>query len=138
MAFDITPRSFWTFPTMRSLMDEVDDLVVSPTSTSGLSVSEDDHNVYVKAAVPGIDPKDVEITFDKGVLWIKAESKQEEKDAKQKVYKQMASSFSYRVVVPGELDQAKEPEATYKHGIMTVAFAKLPQSQPKKIAVKSA
>ncbi len=138
MAFDITPRSFWTFPTMRSLMDEVDDLVVSPSSTSGLSVAEDDKNVYVKAAIPGVDPKNVEITFDKGVLWIKAESKQEEKDSEQKVYKEMASSFSYRVVVPGELDQAKEPEATYKHGIMTVTFAKLPQSQPKKIAVKSA
>ncbi len=138
MAFDITPRSFWTFPTMRSLMDEVDDIMVSPASTSGLSVSEDDKNVFVKAAIPGVDPKDVEITFDKGVLWIKAETKQEEKDSKQKVYKEMASSFSYRVVVPGELDQAEEPEATYKHGVMTIAFAKLPQSQPKKIAVKTA
>ena len=136
MAFDITPRSFWTFPTIRSLMDETDDMML-PTTHSGLEISEDEKAVYVKAAVPGVDPKNVEITFDKGMLWIKAESQQEERDTKKKVYRQMASSFSYRVAVPGELDQNKEPEATYKHGVMSIAFAKLPQTQPKKITVRS-
>ena len=136
MAFDIAPRSILTFPAFRSIMSDVDDLLI-PT-TNGLSISEDENSVYVKTAVPGIDPKDVEITFDKGVLWVKGEAKKIENDTKEKVYRQMENSFSYRVVVPGELDQAKEPEATYKNGIMNITFAKLPQSQPKKIAVKTA
>lgn len=136
MAFDMTQRSLWTFPAFRSLMDD-DDFMTPVSTNSGLTVSEDDTHVFVKAAIPGIDPKDVEITFDKGMLWIKGDAKNEEKDSKQKIYKQMTSSFSYRVAVPGELDQTKEPEASYEHGVMTVAFAKLPQSQPKKITVKT-
>ena len=56
MAFDITPRSFWTFPHLQALTDDLDDFVVSPTASSGLSIEEDDTSVYVKAAVPGVDP----------------------------------------------------------------------------------
>lgn len=133
MRYDITPARLFPFTTFW----EDDDLSMASNNQGGLSISEDDIKVYVSAAIPGVDPKDVEITFEKGNVWIKAESKQEEKDNKKKYYRRAAQSFSYRVTVPGELDQNKEPEATYKHGIMTVAFAKAPKSQPKKIKVKN-
>lgn len=135
MALDIITRNnnfpfsrfpFWT--------DEED---WTPTTTaSGLAVSEDDKKVYIEAAVPGIDPKDIEVTVDKGVVWIKGESKQEE--SQKKYYRRASSSFSYRVAIPGEIDPNIEPEATCKNGVMTVAFTKAEKVQPKKIAVKSA
>lgn len=133
MPSDLLPRTFWTFPQLRSLME--DDDMVNVTTPSGLSVSEDEKNVYVEAALPGVDPKNVEITFDKGVLWIKGETAQEEKE--KKYYRKATSSFSYRVAVPGELDLTKEPEAESANGIMKITFAKSPQTQPKKIAVKT-
>lgn len=134
MAFDLVPQSFFRFPSISSVWDDDVDWAM-PQSASGLSVSEDDKNVYIEAAVPGIDPNDVEVTFDKGALWIKGETKEEQKNGK-KYYRKATSSFSYRVSVPGEIDQNTEPEATYKNGIMTVTFAKTPQAQPKKIPVK--
>ncbi|MGI5828465.1 MAG: Hsp20/alpha crystallin family protein [Patescibacteria group bacterium] len=134
MAIDIVPSRFWSFPTRWFDLDE-DETALSTTSPSGLSISEDDKNIYVEAAMPGVDPKEAEITFDKGVLWIKGESKQEEKE--KKYYRKAARSFSYRVAVPGEIDSNKEPEAMMENGIMTVTFPKSPQSQPKKISVKS-
>lgn len=129
----LLPRSFWGFP---SLLEEVDeDLLPSTAAISGLSLSEDDKNVYVEAAVPGIDPKNVDITFNKGILTVTGEKTEEEK--KKKYYRKASSSFSYRVLVPGEIDQNKELKAEAKNGVMTVTFVKIPKSQPKKIAVKT-
>ena len=133
MPNDLLPRTFFTFPQLRSLMED-DDLMPS-TSPSGLSISEEAKNVYVEAALPGVDPKNVEITFDKGVLWIKGETAQEEKE--KKYYRKATSSFSYRVAVPGEIDLTKDPEAESAHGVMRITFAKSPQTQPKRIAVKT-
>jgi len=134
MPTDITPY-FWRFPSMRlpSLWEDDDDWNPG-TTPSGLSISEDDASVYVSAALPGVDPKDIEVTFDKGYVWVKGEAKEEEKE--KKFYRKATSSFSYRVAVPGELDQNKEPDASYKNGVMTVTFAKSPKTQPRKIMVK--
>jgi HSP20 family protein len=133
MTNDILPRSFLTFPQFCSLIDEDD--TMSFTSPTGLSVSEDNTHVYVEAALPGVDPKNVEITFDKGVLWIKGETAQEEKE--KKFYRKATSSFSYRVAVPGELYLTRDPEAESVHGVMKITFTKSPITQPKKITVKT-
>lgn len=139
MSLSIVPNSFWQFPSLRlpSLWDDDQDWDLS-SSPSGLSVSEDDKKIYVKASVPGIKPDDVEITYDpdKGVLSIAGEAKEEEEDKKRKFYRKASSSFSYRVLVPGKVDDKEEPEAICKDGIMTVTFNKVPETKPKKIAVK--
>ena len=129
----LIPNSFWRFPTLLSEMEE--DLLPSTTAISGLSISEDDKNIYVEAAVPGIDPKNVDVTFSKGILTITGEKEEEEK--KKKYYRKASSSFAYRVLVQGEIDPKAEPKAEAKNGVMTVTFTKVPQSQPKKIAVKT-
>lgn len=134
MAFDLIPNSFWNFPTLRSLQVEGDDEWFTPGSPSGISISEDEKSVYVSAALPGVNEEDIDITFDKGMLWLKGEAKEEEKE--RKFYRRATSSFSYRIAVPGELDLQVEPEAEYRNGVMTVRFAKSQQAQPKKITVK--
>jgi len=120
-------------PSIWSYEDDWD--LVQPTATSGLTISEDEKFVYVSASLPGIDPKDVEVTFDRGTVWIKGESAEEEKQ--KKYYRKASSSFSYRVAVPGDLDLTQEPEASSKHGVMTVKFTKSPEAQPKKIVVRT-
>lgn len=129
----LIPRSFWGFP---SLLEEIDeDLLPSTTTISGLSISEDEKNIYIEAAVPGIDPKNVDVTFNKGVLTVTGERTEEEK--KKKYFRKASSSFSYRVLVPGEIDIKAEPKAESKNGVMTVTFTKIPESAPKKITVKA-
>jgi HSP20 family protein len=118
----------------RSLWEDDDDMSMM-SMPSGISISEDDTHVYVDVAVPGVDPKDVDITFDKGMLWVKGEVKEEEK--KKKYYRKATSSFSYRVAVPGEIDSNQDPEAKPWHGMMRVSFVKSKASQPKKITVKA-
>jgi HSP20 family protein len=137
MAMNVAPTNFWRLPIIASdLWENLGDLVPMSGTLNGLSISEDEENVYVEAAVPGIDPKDIEVTFDKGVLWVKGESKEEEKKGK-KYYRKASSSFSYRVAIPGEVDWKTEPVATSKNGLMTVAFPKSAKVPPKKISVKA-
>lgn len=105
------------------------------TTPSGLSVYEDEQHVYIEADLPGLREEDIEITFEKGVLWIRGERKEEEKGKEKKYYRKASSSFSYRVLVPGLIDEKKEPEASYKEGVMTVTFEKSQQNRARKIKI---
>jgi|SRR3989344_798530 len=137
MANDIIPRTFLMSPflSLPSVWEDIEEMLPTTGNINGLSVSEDEQNIYISAAVPGVNPKDIDISLNKGVIWIKGESKEEEKG--KKFYRKATNAFSYRVTVPGEIDQNIEPEATYKNGIMTVTFVKSPKLKPKKITIKS-
>jgi HSP20 family protein len=135
MGFDLIPRSFFSSPRLPSFFEE-DDSWLSLPHSSGLTVSEDDKNVYVEAAVPGLSSEEIEVTFDKGTLWIKGDHKEEEHDKKKKFYRKASSAFSYHVTVPGDIDTSSDPEVTYKDGMVKVSFAKMPEVQPRKLAVK--
>ena len=135
MALDLIPRSFWNLPSrLPSVLDDEDWRSFLPSS--GLTVSEDDGHVYVEAAVPGIDPDKLEVTYDKGVLWIRGSEEQKSEDKGRKYYRQASNSFSYRIVVPGNVDEAAEPDVVCKNGIMKVTFIKVPETQPKKLTVR--
>lgn len=137
MTNDLTVRNFWRLPMISfpSLMEDIEELLPTSNILNGLSISEDDKNVYVEASVPGIDPKDVEVTFSKGLLTIRGEKKEEEKG--KTFHRKATKTFFYRVT-PSEIDTKEEPQATCKNGVMTVTFAKVPEAKPKKIAVKTA
>lgn len=137
VANDLMTTNFWRFPVFPfpSMMDEMEDLIPTSNLFNGLAVSEDEKNVYIEAAVPGVEGKDIDVTFNKGILSVKAEKKEEEKG---KTYHRRANrSFLYRVALR-DVDQKAEPQAKYKNGIMTVAFTKVPEAKPRKITVKSA
>lgn len=134
MTYDLIPHKLLSLP---SIWNDDDSWMTIASNPSGLSVSEDDKNIYIEASLPGIDPKDIDVTFHEGYLWVQGEAKAEEKDAKRKYYREATNSFSYRVAVPGEVDLNTEPKADYKQGIMTVTFVKSPKAQPKKIEIKS-
>lgn len=106
-------------------------------SSSGLNVYEDKNAVFVEAALPGISHDDeIEVTFDQGVLWIKAERKEEKGDKDKKYYRKAKRSFSYHVSVPGNIDLKQEPRASFSDGLIRITFSKLEESVPKKIFVK--
>lgn len=134
MAFDLIPRSFFNMPRMQSIFEE--DGWQSYLPSSGLTISEDENKVYVEAAVPGIDPDKVDVTFDQGILWIRGSAEEKEEDKQKKFYRKGSSSFSYRVAVPSEVNTVQEPKAVYKNGIMKITFTKTPKTEPKKIKVE--
>ncbi len=139
MPLELIPRDLLSFPSFKfpSFWDD-EELSLTPSNQGGLSIYEDKDFVYVEAAVPGINPNDVEVTVENDYLWVRGSTKEEEKDKEKKYYRKASKSFSYRVAVPGNVDTDNEPEASYKHGVMVVKFKKASKSLPKKIQVKSA
>lgn len=113
-----------------------DDIVGSMASSNNLDVYETDDEVVVKANVAGVKEEDVDLTFEKGILWIKAQATQEEDDKKKKHYSRSSWSYSYKVGVPGMLDFSKEPEAKIKDGVVSIVFKKSEGAKPRKLTIK--
>lgn len=115
--------------------DEWPELVM----TQGLNVCEKEGQIVVKAVVPGIAQKDLDITYEDGVLHIRGsvEENEEEKKAKKVIYrKQMISSVDYTTYLPRPVDP-NNIEAEVKDGILTISAAVTEAAKPKKITVKS-
>ena len=131
---NLVPHSYWRLPTLTNLWEDDDEWNAATNWPSGLSISEDEKHVYIQAAVPGVEPKDIEVTVDHGIAWIKGETKNEE--SSRKFHRKAVGSFSYRVAVPGDIDPNTDPDARVRNGVMTLTFSKSPKAQPKKISVQ--
>jgi len=57
-----------------------------------VDVAENDNDIIVKAEIPGIDPKDIDISITGDILTIKGENK-ESKEEKSKSYHHIESSY---------------------------------------------
>lgn len=128
----LAPYVFAEWPALSEVFEEF-----SPWAgrVSDVTVSEDEAHVFVEAALPGIKPDEIEVTFDRGILYIRGERKFEETDKKRKFYRKANSTFSYQVSVPGELDDKIEPKASFEHGLIKISFAKQKAVMPKRIKV---
>ncbi|KKU80731.1 MAG: hypothetical protein UY08_C0011G0008 [Candidatus Gottesmanbacteria bacterium GW2011_GWA1_47_8] len=123
-------RSFWRWPTTW------DEDSFMTTVSDGLDVWETDNEIVVRANVAGVDADKVDITFEKGIVWIRGEQTEESQEGK-KFYKKTNRSYSYKVAVPGNVDLKTDPQAAVKNGVVELHFRKAEEAKPRKIAVKS-
>ncbi len=105
-----------------------------------INLIETGNEYRLTAELPGIDPKDVEITLNKDTLTIKGEKKHELEDKGSNYYRMERSYGTFRrtIALPEEVDPDKV-EATFKHGVLTITLPKRPelQSGARKITVKT-
>jgi len=127
--FDL--RSFWRWPSVWE-----DEEWLPGLGGQQLDVYETKDEVVVKANVAGVEPEKVDVTFEKGVLWIRADQEEEKREGR-KYYKKSSRSYSYKIAVPGNVDLKADPVAEVENGVITVTFKKAEEAKPRKIAVKS-
>ena len=108
----------------------------SVSTSNNLDVYETEEEVVVRANIAGVPEDDIDMTFEKGVLWIKASAQKEEDDEKKKHHSRSSWSYSYKIAVPGMLDFNHDPEATVDNGVVTITFKKSEGSKPKKLSIK--
>ena len=90
----------------------------------------------VVADVPGVDPKDIDISLEDSVLTVKGERKAEHKDESdgysrtERVY----GSFYRRFTLPDTAD-ADNISAKTEHGVLKLSIPKKEKALPKKITV---
>ena len=107
--------------------------------TFPVDLSETEEEVVVKAALPGIDPEQVEISVNDGVLTVKGETKSDESTEGENYHRREIryGAFHRAMSLPAEVDGDKA-DAEFKDGILTVTLPKAEQARPKQIKIKTA
>jgi HSP20 family protein len=103
-----------------------------------VDIVETEKELIVKADLPGIDPKEVEVTVMDELLVLRGEKKAE-KEEKGKDFRRVerfAGAFYRELPLPSGVD-AEKVSATFEKGVLTIAIPKKPGLLPKKIEVKA-
>jgi HSP20 family protein len=104
-----------------------------------MDLSETPEAQVVKAELPGVDPKDVEISVSGDMLTVKGEKK-EEKEEKGKTWHRVErnyGSFVRSVRLPSAVD-ADRITAEARDGVLTITMPKTEKAKTKRIEVKAA
>jgi HSP20 family protein len=132
------------FPSLRRMFD------VEPSwhpvrtfsfSAPAIDMSEDDKAYKISAELPGLDPRDVDVSVSGNTLVLKGEKRQEkeEKDKNYHYSERAYGSFQRAFELPASVDRNKIA-ADFSKGVLTITLPKTPdaQKEQKKIEVKSA
>jgi HSP20 family protein len=101
-----------------------------------LDVIEDEGKVTIKAAVPGINPDELEVSIENNILTIKGEHKSEEVSETAKVFRRENSygAFSRSIRLSPQLNQ-EAVNATFKNGFVTITIPKVEEEKPKSLRI---
>ena len=92
----------------------------------------------VCAEIPGVDPKDIDVSVEDGTLSIKGEKKYEREENEKGQYRTERSygAFERTIALPAEVDEGKA-KAEFKKGVLKLTLPKRPgaASRRKKIPV---
>jgi HSP20 family protein len=102
-----------------------------------LDVAETKGDLVVKAELPGMDPKDIEISLSEGVLTIRGEKKQEkeEKEEGYHLIERSYGSFTRSIRLPKDVQNDKI-NASFKNGVLKVVLPKSEEAKKKEIKIK--
>jgi HSP20 family protein len=102
-----------------------------------VDVSETKDNLVVKAELPGLEAKDVDVSISWDVLTIKGEKKkeEEEKDGHHHYVERYYGSLQRSFQLPSSV-QPDKVEATFDKGILRVTLPKVEEAKKKEIQIK--
>jgi len=101
-----------------------------------IDIYEQDNNIVLKAELPGVDPKDVDIRIENNVLTLKGERKIED-EIKQENYHRVERAyggFTRSFTLPSTVDTTNV-KADYKDGVLRITLPKREEAKPKQIQV---
>lgn len=106
--------------------------------TPAVDIKEEESRFLITADVPGVDPKDIDVTMENGILTIRGERKLES-DLKENGFRRverMHGTFYRRFSLPDYAD-ADNISASCKNGVLTVTVPKTEAVKPRRIEVKA-
>jgi len=102
-----------------------------------LDVSETKDSLIIKAEVPGMEPKDIDISLSGDLLTIKGEKKQKTEEKKESFHRieTRYGAFSRTIRVPVSVNSDKI-EASYDKGVLKIVLPKKEEIKAKQIEIK--
>ena len=104
-----------------------------------VDIYEKDGNIVVKAELPGLDPKDVDVRVENNVLTLRGQRKLEENVTQDSYHRVERSygSFTRSFTLPSVVDTEKI-QANYKDGVLRLTLPTREEAKPKQIAINVA
>src|SRR5512133_3543925 len=139
------PTRWEPFRDLARLQDEMnrlfDDRAYKTSESVGWTppcdIFEDDDELALRFDLAGVDPKDVDIRFENGVLTLKGERKLEN-EARRDSYHRIElayGTFTRSFSLPATVD-AEKIRAEARNGLLTVHLPKRAETKPRAIQVK--
>ena len=102
-----------------------------------VDVAETKDSVVVKAEIPGMEAKDIQVSLQESLLTITGEKKQEKEEKTERFHRVERSygSFSRGIHLPAGVEAGKV-NAAFKNGVLTVTLPKREETKPKKVAIE--
>ena len=101
-----------------------------------VDIKEEPERFVIQADIPGVDPKDIEVHMEKGILTIKGERRTESKtEGDQYTRVERAHGLFYRRFA---LPDSANPEgitAAGKHGVLEIAIPKRAETKARRIEI---
>jgi len=126
---------------MDRLIDEFFSMPGTAQTAWGLpmvDLYQTEDEIVVKATLPGLDPKDLDIQITGDNLTLRGEVKSEEakEGVKYHIREHRYQSFSRSLTLPSAVI-ADKANAEMKNGVLTLTLPKAEESKPKVITVKA-
>ncbi|MBN2231892.1 MAG: Hsp20/alpha crystallin family protein [Deltaproteobacteria bacterium] len=141
----------WTpFRDLMTIQDQInrlfDDSLSSRVEEKGLraiawqplvDVYEDGQQIVIKAELPEVEEKDIQVDLENNTLTLKGERKLEKEEKRDNYHRveRFYGSFQRSFDLPGTVDQAGI-KATYDKGVLKVTMPKREEVKPKKVAIE--
>jgi HSP20 family protein len=124
-------------PSLAGLRQSFPEAQMTPT----MDVKENEKEIVVKADLPGMDERDINLTIHNGVLSLRGEKKSEHTDQRDNyhVMERSYGSFQRSIRLPETINEDKA-EARFDKGVLTITLPKRPEmvGTQKKIEIKGA
>jgi HSP20 family protein len=101
-----------------------------------VDVAEMKNEIVVNVEIPGMDPKEFDISLSEGTLTIRGEKKQDRvEEENYHLTERRYGTFSRSIPLPQEVESDKI-SASYKNGVLTVTLPKPEGTKRKEIKIK--
>jgi HSP20 family protein len=103
-----------------------------------VDVHEEATQFTVRADLPGVEAKDIQVTADNGVLTIRGERHLEKRETQQggyERYERVAGTFQRRFTLPDTV-RADEIRARHSNGVLEVVIPKQPVAEPRRVNIE--
>lgn len=102
-----------------------------------VDIKETDKEFIIHADIPGVDPDDIDVHMEDGMLTIKGERESETKENREgyKRVERHRGTFYRRFSLP-DTANADKISAKSKNGVLEITIPKQEKAQPRKIQVK--
>ena len=102
-----------------------------------INIENKKDKIIASVEVPGVNPKDVNISVEENILTIEGHSESNKEEKNKKYYRKEFSEgyFERTVSLPSEVE-AKKSTASYKNGLLTIEMPKSNKAKAKKVEIK--